>query len=262
MASGPGTGSGNIGNKRLASKRLSYPDWVRANGETEVVPSSQGVPVLSFRINSLTEDVVSSSEKSSEISLTDEFATVEFFEVLPSTSSELSESIEKAITERLDVDESVSVEVSITEESSRLLNILSFRDKGLTLSESVEASVSEVIDASQSFSSEISLTEEFSVTEYIESVTSQSVEDYLAAIGGKVTLSGNPVEGVEVKIIRESDNEVVRAPLTDGDGNYRVTVEGGPVYHVVTQYNDGSTFYNAESLPFIDTSEPGGEIEP
>ena len=72
-----------------------------------------------------------------------------------------------------------------------------------------------------------------------------------ATISGTVNLSSSGVEGAKLFLVNETTGQLAATTTTDVDGNYKFGVGSGNTYHVVVQYDDGSTKYNAKSKPYL-----------
>lgn len=69
------------------------------------------------------------------------------------------------------------------------------------------------------------------------------------AISGTVTLSGTPVTGAVVRCVRQSDNVALTAQTTGAPGTYEfAALDVAELYHVMVEYEDAPTKYNALSL--------------
>lgn len=86
------------------------------------------------------------------------------------------------------------------------------------------------------------------------SVLNNDKESYEVKLAGTALVSGSTVEGAEITVVREDTDEVVRNVTSDSNGEWSVTLPGGPVYHIFSEYEGGGTQYNTKSRPFIDTS--------
>lgn len=76
-----------------------------------------------------------------------------------------------------------------------------------------------------------------------------TTDTYPRAIAGAVTLNASPVSGATVRCIRQSDNVALTAQTTDSTGAYTFTgLDAAELYHVMVEYEDGGTLYNAKSL--------------
>lgn len=73
----------------------------------------------------------------------------------------------------------------------------------------------------------------------------------MATISGTCTVSGSTVDGAVVFIIDDGDDTVAATTTSGADGTYSVSGLADGTYHVVAQYDDGSTTYNALSKPYI-----------
>jgi hypothetical protein len=68
-------------------------------------------------------------------------------------------------------------------------------------------------------------------------------------IAGVVTLGGTPVQNAKIRVINQTNDQLIAEVLTDVDGEYEVLgVSQNSLYHVVVEYNDGSDDYNGYSL--------------
>jgi len=75
----------------------------------------------------------------------------------------------------------------------------------------------------------------------------------MAEIRGKVTDNNDdPVEGVKITLINDSQDSLAGTTTTDSNGEYSFNnLSASDTYHVAAQYDDGSDYYNAYSKPFI-----------
>jgi hypothetical protein len=73
-------------------------------------------------------------------------------------------------------------------------------------------------------------------------------------LSGTVTLDGSAVEGATIYCIDDTNESIAEVTSTDANGDYRVRVDTGDLYHMVVQYEDGQgNQYNDESKPFLAT---------
>jgi len=85
----------------------------------------------------------------------------------------------------------------------------------------------------------------------------------MTTLSGKVTLQGSSVQGVPVAVIDTNNSNdpsnwsLAGTDVTDVNGDWEVTgLASGATerYHALVQYDDGSQFYNVESLPYLSTA--------
>lgn len=73
-------------------------------------------------------------------------------------------------------------------------------------------------------------------------------------LSGTVSLNGSGVESATIYCIDTTNQDVAEVTTTDQNGDYRVRVDTGDLYHMVVQYEDDQgNQYNDESKPFIAT---------
>jgi hypothetical protein len=73
-------------------------------------------------------------------------------------------------------------------------------------------------------------------------------------LSGTVTLNGSGVDGATIYCIDTTNQDVAEVTTTDANGDYRVRVDTGDLYHMVVQYEDDQgNQYNDESKPFLAT---------
>lgn len=74
----------------------------------------------------------------------------------------------------------------------------------------------------------------------------------VAYISGTVTLSGAPVSGATIRLVRQDTGEYVATTTTNGSGVYSFTgiTNLSPLYkyHTMVEYTNGGDKYNAKSL--------------
>lgn len=84
----------------------------------------------------------------------------------------------------------------------------------------------------------------------------------MSRLSGSVTLSGSAVSGATVYVVDSVNDTVAAVTTTDANGDWEATGLANSAqerYHALVQYDDGSTKYNAESLPYLSTP---GLIQP
>ncbi len=71
-------------------------------------------------------------------------------------------------------------------------------------------------------------------------------------ISGTVTKEGSVVDGAKITLINDTDNTIVGTTTTDTNGDYSFEeLNNNKTYHIIAQYDDGTTKYNAESKPYL-----------
>ena len=279
------TASGGLGRFRLGSKRIAWPDWVRASAVTAKSTATGGV---------------SSSFVFADVPLTD-------FE----PTAELPNSISIAISQGIDADSESDSPLPITStvqggDSGEavanaplpIVETTMNADSGEATSDSPIPAIETVHDSVKSeakFDASIPSIKTIhdvsesdfdtrSPTPVVSTVSNTSpatgealgsigIVTWTAGLGGVVKdPSGKPVNGAEVHIIRDNDDTKVATTTTstiDGNsGRWHVELPAGKttdddpeVYSINVWYREGdkrdsdATIYNATNRPYIDTAD-------
>lgn len=280
-----GGGDGGTGRARIGGKRVSYPQFIRADAI-----ASQSNATGDVSDNEASVDAPESTSEAQSYESTSE-VEIRLRESISEGTSDIPEvEIKNRIREALsnakpDVPDSqlfvISTPSSAETTSDEVLVTTvqsakqSFSNSTSDTSDSeVEASIREsetegVPDTAKS--TDISVSDVFGGT--AESVATTAITSYQAKLGGKVTRTkgGSGVDGAEVHIIRDNDDSHVASTTTDANGNWALSVPGKdgddpdpPVYSIEVWYREGdkrdsnATVFNAANRPFIDTADPSG----
>jgi len=278
-----GDGIGQVGNSRVAGKRIAYPDWQRSQSIDSKGNARSEIPVIS----SLTDAEISSAEGLSEIPTISVVADVKESEAEGRAEKTQSIVIQDATTGEGTAQADISASILITHAKSGkavatseipVTETIHDADTGQAIGTAEITINNETADAEDSKGeAEGNITTNFNLS-ISQGVTGEAVGKaettivtWKAGLGGTVVLQegGSGVEGAEVVIIRDNDNTQVAKTTTDSDGRWHVTLPGGKttdsdpeVYSIEVWYRDGpkreksTTIYNARNRPFIDTADP------
>lgn len=277
------TPPGQIGNARLASRRLAWPDWVRAPAIEASGTDTGSVSSSNVVIDAETGAVVATGSISMSISI----AIAQSITASASTDAPITQIniVHAADSGGVVADSPLPIIETIhnIEEAESVLDspvptIESIQD-AKTASATSDSPISMlstthgVVESSaEADSSSIPVIN--TVTDAIagegEGTSSISIVTWKAGLGGVVKYPDqSAAQGAEVHIIRDNDDTKVATTTTDANGRWHVTLPGGkstdsdpPVYSIEVWHREGqkrdpsAKLYNAKNRPFIDTDDP------
>lgn len=278
-----GGGSGGMGQQRVGNKRVSYPQFVRADAQISSgsatgskADSVSEADIEDSRANSRVSEPVSEYEIVVDESFTEADADISESKVRQIVRESVSEAdadiglntlftISTPASSESAVDEVLVNRVSSVSESDMVAD-------GFVVSDVVARQ--DVDESSMSGTAGITNSVDFSLSEAsessVESRAPVAITSYQAKLGGVVTkdAGGSGVQGAEVHIIRDNDDTKVATTTTDANGEWSVSLPGKdgddpdpPVYSIQVWYRDGpkretsATLYNSTNRPFIDTAD-------
>lgn len=278
-----GGGDGGTGRSRVANKRVSYPQFVRADtveavgqaqtqtvsGETDVTATPAVGRGVSQIPSGRAETVVRAAlaDGRPELPATRALSSVGPAEATGDPDSPaarvLAESDPAGAVARPTVG---TAEIRVVTPAATGQSVSRVIDGVTRRSETVESPAFGIGFVSNSTDISVSVAQPARALGRPDT----AITSYLANIGGQVTLPDDTAaDGAEVHIIRDNDDTKVATTTTDTNGEWAVTLPGKdgqdpdpPVYSIEVWYRDGpkrdpsATLYNATNRPFIDTADP------
>lgn len=275
--------NGDLGNKRLAGKRLAWPDWQRSQSINSRGKARSEIPVIS----SITDAEASSAEGLADIPTISVVHDVKESDAEAAAEKTRTNIIHDATTGEGTAKSEIPNSVLITDATTGkavgkaeipVLETIHDATTGEALGKAEITVNNETADAKDSHSEaegSISTSISIAIAQALEAKSEALAETAIvtwdAGLGGQVVLQegGSGVQGAEIHIIRDNDNVKVASTTSDSNGRWHVTLPGGKttdsdpeVYSIEVWYRDGAkrekstTLYNAKNRPFIDTADP------